>query len=211
MSSIEPTAVRTRAARKSPQQRAAEIRAAAKELALDEGLGAVTLRGVAARVGVAPALVGHYVSSMDALVASTFTAIVMAELDEVAELCSGGRDCAARLGRLIAAALDPARNTVTVVWVEAWAAGRRNDELSVAVRTAMDAWQALVLGILHSGVRDGEFELPDPSAVAWQVMGMIDGLNAQALVHWGAADERVPLALRAADGMLGLPRGTLRA
>jgi hypothetical protein len=38
---------------------------------------------------------------------------------------------------------------------------------------------------------------------------MIDGLNAQALVRWGAGGERGPALARAVEGMLGLERGTL--
>ena len=63
------TPVRTRAARKSPAERSAEIAEAARLLALEQGLTAVTLRAIAARAGVAPALVAHYQPSMDALVA----------------------------------------------------------------------------------------------------------------------------------------------
>jgi hypothetical protein len=47
--------------------------------------------------------------------------------------------------------------------------------------------------------------------VAWQLLGAIDGLNAQGLVRWGAAGDRYPLLAHAAEGMLGLPRGALAA
>ena len=49
----------------------------------------------------------------------------------------------------------------------------------------------------------------DPAAVAWQLLGMIDGLNAQALVRWGVAAERGSLIAHAVEGMLRLPRGAL--
>ena len=74
---------RKKAARKSPAERAAEIADAAHELALEQGLSAVTLRAVAARIDVAPALVAHYEPDMQALIASTFASIVAAELAEV--------------------------------------------------------------------------------------------------------------------------------
>ena len=66
----------SRAARRPPAERRAELAASARAVALDEGLAAVTLRAVAARAGVTPALVAHYHESMDALVAETFTSIV---------------------------------------------------------------------------------------------------------------------------------------
>lgn len=200
---------RVRAARKTPLERSAEIDRAAVGLALEKGLAAVTLRSVAARAGVAPALVGHYVTSMDLLVARTFAAVARAELNEVAAIVGAAADPIQRLASLIATALDTRRLRVTVVWVEAWAAGRRNDVLAAAVRGEMDAWHALVLGILEDARRGGGLHPDEPTAAAWQILGMIDGLNAQSLVHWGAASDRVPLALRAVAGVLGLAPGEL--
>ena len=202
-------AQRRPAARKSPAERAAEVADAARDLALEHGLTAVTLRGVAARVGVTPALVAHYEPSMDALVAATFTSIVAAEIDELERLVTRVRTPTARLAALIDTLLDGTRDDVTVVWVEAWALGRRNEVLAASVREQMDAWQAIVQRIVEAGIASGEFQATDAAAVAWQVLGMIDGLNAQALVRWGDAGARGSLIGHAIEGMLGLDRGSL--
>jgi len=169
----------------------------------------VTLRGVAARVGVTPALVAHYEPSMDALVAATFTSIVAAEIDELERLVTRVRTPTARLAALIDTLLDGTRDDVTVVWVEAWALGRRNEVLAASVREQMDAWQAVVQGIVEAGIASGEFQATDAAGVAWQVLGMIDGLNAQELVRWGDAGARGSLIGAAIEGMLGLERGSL--
>jgi AcrR family transcriptional regulator len=202
-------AQRRPAARKSPPERAAEVADAARDLALEHGLTAVTLRGVAARVGVTPALVAHYEPSMDALVAATFTSIVAAEIDELERLVTRVRTPTARLAALIDTLLDGTRDDVTVVWVEAWALGRRNEVLAASVREQMDAWQAVVEGIVEAGIASGEYQSTDAATVAWQVLGMIDGLNAQALVRWGDAGARGSLIGAAIEGMLGLERGSL--
>ncbi|MFD9890847.1 TetR/AcrR family transcriptional regulator [Amycolatopsis sp. NPDC059027] len=202
--------VRKRAARKAPAERAAEITGTAREIALDQGLGAVTLRAVAARAGVTPALVAHYAPNMDRLVADTFTGIVMAELDDVIELLAGETAASARLARLVETLFDEGRVDVTVVWVESWALGRRNPTLAEAVRAAMDAWQQAVEKIIADGVAAGEFTADDPAAVAWQLIGMIDGVNAQALVRWGRPAERGSLIVHAMEVTLGLRAGTLR-
>jgi AcrR family transcriptional regulator len=178
-------------------------------VALADGLAAVTLRGVAARAGVAPALVAHYHPAMDELVASAFRAVVAAELDEVRGLLAPVDGATARLAALLRTLLDGTREDVTLVWVEAWALGRRNEALAAAVRDEMDAWQALILSVIGDGVATGEFRPDDPAQAAWQLLGMIDGLNAQALVRWGAGGERGPALARAVEGMLGLERGTL--
>jgi AcrR family transcriptional regulator len=201
----------SRAERKPSAVRRAELAAVASELALREGLSAVTLRGVAARAGVAPALVAHYHPSMDGLVADAFTAVVSAELAEVRSVLDTASGAAARLAMLLGTLLDGTRDDVTTVWVEAWALGRRSDSLAQAVRRQMDAWQTLVEGILVDGVADGEFATEDPSGVAWQLLGMIDGVNAQSLVRWAGAHagDRSMLLARALEGMLGLRRGAL--
>ncbi|MGN6761812.1 MAG: TetR/AcrR family transcriptional regulator [Leifsonia sp.] len=199
----------SRAARRPPAERRAELSAAARDVALADGLAAVTLRGVAARAGVAPALVAHYHPAMDELVASAFRAVVAAELDEVRGLLAPVDGPTARLAALLRTLLDGTREDVTLVWVEAWALGRRNEALAAAVRDEMDAWQALILSVIEDGVAVGDFRADDPAQAAWQLLGMIDGLNAQALVRWGAGGERGPALARAVEGMLGLERGTL--
>ncbi|WP_285115350.1 TetR family transcriptional regulator C-terminal domain-containing protein [Leifsonia sp. fls2-241-R2A-40a] len=200
----------SRAARRPPAERRAELAAAARDLALADGLAAVTLRGVAARASVAPALVAHYHPAMDELVASAFTSVVAAELEEVRGLLQAVPDPTDRLAVLLRTLLEGARDDVTLVWVEAWALGRRNEALAAAVRDQMDAWQALILSVVEAGVAAGAFHADDAAQTAWQLLGMIDGLNAQALVRWGAGGDRGPVLVRAVEGMLGLRRGTLR-
>ncbi|MDN4612949.1 TetR/AcrR family transcriptional regulator [Leifsonia sp. F6_8S_P_1B] len=195
--------------RRPPAERRAELAAAARDLALADGLAAVTLRGVAARAGVTPALVAHYHPVMDELVATTFAAIVSAELVEVEGLLRSRPDPTSRISALVATLLDGTRDEVTVVWVEAWALGRRNDALADAVRSQMDAWQAIIRRVVEEGVASGDFTAEDPATVAWLLLGMIDGLNAQGLVRWGGARDRGPLLAGAVEGMLGLRRGVL--
>jgi len=193
----------------SPAERALSIANAARALALEAGLAAVTLRAVAARAGVAPALVAHYVPSMDVLIARTFASVVSAEVVEIETLLEALPGPREQLGVLVRTILDGSRDDVTLVWVEAWALGRRNETLATEVRAQMDAWQAVIQSVIEAGVAAGEFETEDPAAVAWQLLGMVDGLNAQALVRWGDLTDRGSLISHAVEGMLGLPRGAL--
>lgn len=176
------TAASRRIERKTPQERAAEILTAARSIALEDGLVAVTQRAVAARVGVAPALITHYHSSMDQLVADTFCALVGGELHEVQDVTRSG-PARQRLQDLVRAALDPARDDVTAVWVDAWSLGRRNPALAAAVREQTGAWRGHVETIVREGIRAGEFADVDAADVAWLLIGLVDGLNAQSVVH----------------------------
>jgi AcrR family transcriptional regulator len=199
---------RKRAERKPPEVRAVEIRDAACAIARESGLNSVTLRAVAARIGVAPALVAHYEPSMEALLAASFTQIVQSELADV----SGGIPAhhpTQALRELISTLLEPGREETTAVWLDAWSLGRRVGVISDAVRQQMDAWQDFVREIVQAGLASGEFVTDEPDTVAWQLVGMIDGLNAQALVHYRDASSRSRLIVRAMELALGLPVGAL--
>lgn len=180
--------------RLSAAERRAAIAAAARGVALDEGLGAITMRAVAARAGIAPALVLHYETSMDEVVADAFAGIVRAELDEVRGL---------PLAALLDTLLDGSRLSVTLIWVQCWALAPANPVLAASVREEMDAW--------HAALRErvAGYGPDDADAVAAQILGMIDGLNAHALVRWRSAVQRRALMGRAVEGMLALPSGTL--
>lgn len=199
------------ATRRSAPERIAQITATARRLALDSGLSAVTLRGIAAEVGVTPALVAHYVPSMDGLVGETFAAIVGDELAEVEQLARERESTAAALAAVLASLLDDRRAEVTLVWVQSWSLGRRNEPLAVSVREQMDAWRSFLAGVLAAGSAAGEFRCEDPLAISGQILGMVDGLNAHSLVAWQDASERTTLLLRSVEAMLELPAGALVA
>lgn len=200
-----------RPARKAPGDRRAEIAAAARTLALEQGLDAVTQRAVAQRAGVTPALVAHYVTSMDALVADAFAVIVGEELREVRDLAAAETDPVARLAAILATLLDGSRQDVTLVWVQAWSLGRRNEALAGRVRERMDEWRAALRDVLEAGERAGAFSCGDAGETAWHLLAMIDGLNAHALVRWGAPAVQSRLMGWAVEALLGLSPGTLPA
>ncbi|WP_188585008.1 TetR/AcrR family transcriptional regulator [Gordonia jinhuaensis] len=201
-------AARTRT-RKPPAERADEIRAAAREIACAEGLTSLTLRAIGARVGVAPALVAHYEPVMDELIAATFAAITTAEVDDVADLVGGEQTATDKLRRLIATLTEPGRDDVTVVWADAFSMGRTNESLAAAVREVMDRWQQLVGDLITGGVDSGEFRTDDADDVAWQFLGMIDGVNSHAMVRYADTLDRGRLVRRAMENELTLSRGAL--
>lgn len=199
----------TRSVRKSAAERAAEIRDAACAIARADGLVGITLRSVGTRVGVVPALVAHYEPSTDVLVAETFRAIASAELDEVTAVAHRERTAVGRLRALLATTLDPARDPVTAVWVDAWSLGRRNEPLASAVHELGGRWESVVAGILEQGATAGEFTVADRDGLAWLVVAIVDGLNAQSAVHDRHDAAKARLVQRAVARELGLPPDAL--
>jgi AcrR family transcriptional regulator len=195
--------------RRSAAERVAQIADAACRLALQTGLSGVTLRAVAHEIGVAPGLVAHYAPSMEALVAETFATIVSEELAEVVALARAREGPSAALATVLTSLLQHTRSEVTLIWVQSWAMGERNPDLAQRVREQMDHWRAFLALLIEEGRDRHEFQCEDPQAVAAQVLGMIDGLNAHGLVAWQREQERTRLLLRSVETMLGMNSGDL--
>jgi len=195
--------------RKTPAERRDEIAAAARGIALADGLAAVTLRAVAARVGVAPGLVAHHADGMDALVAEAFGAVVADELRAVVTAMRVTDAATARLGILLDTVLGDEPSAVTLVWVQGWALGARNEALAARVRAEMDAWQRALAAEIVRGTGRGEFAEVDADAVAWHLLAMIDGLGAHGLVRWRDDPSRADLTRRALAALLGVAPGAL--
>ncbi len=188
----------------SPEERDHSILDGAIGLARESGLESLTVRAVAARVGVTPALVAHYRPGMDAFVADVFGLIVAAERDEVIAAFDGADGPAAlRAGllRLIETLLDADRDDVTLIWVQAWALGARNEALAARVRQEMDAWQSALEQIFARAAATGAIAAARADMAAWLLLAMVDGMNAHSLVKWAPRD-RADLARRALSAVL---------
>ncbi|MBS1673858.1 MAG: TetR family transcriptional regulator C-terminal domain-containing protein [Actinobacteria bacterium] len=198
-----------RTKRMPPEQRERAILDAALGLARQGGIAGLTVRTVAAAAGVTPALVAHYRPSMDALVAEVFAAIVAAERDEVMAAGRAEEGLRARITRIVETLLDGDRDDVTLVWVQAWAAGARNEELAARVRSEMDHWQQELERIFAEGVAAGEIAATRADGAAWLLLAAVDGMNAHSLVRW-APEDRAGLARRTVAAILGEGTGAIR-
>ena len=138
--------------RKTPEERRADVHGAARSIALESGLSAVTQRAVAERVGVAPALITHYVSRMELLVAEVFRDIAQEELASVratVEAVEG--DEVEQVLTLLRELIHDFRRDVALVWLDGWSLSRRNDELAGVLVEEARAWEEFVAGIFARG------------------------------------------------------------
>ncbi|MEV8174477.1 TetR/AcrR family transcriptional regulator [Microbacterium sp. NPDC079176] len=187
-----------------PEERERSILDGAVSLASESGLEALTVRAVAARVGVTPALVAHYRPVMESFVAEVFTTIVAAEREEVISSYDPTVDLRTNLLRLIETLLDDSRDDVAMVWVQSWALGARNEALGTRVRTEMDLWHSALEDLIARAIAEDPAVRVDPDSSAWMLLAMVDGMSAHSLVHWAPRD-RAALARRTLSAVLDVP------
>jgi AcrR family transcriptional regulator len=198
------------ARRKPPQERRAEIVAAASAVALAEGLESLTLRRVADALGVVPGLVNHYFPAVDDLVAVAFREAASAEIDQVFTAAGQDGTPAQRMRAVLALLVSQDRDSISLLWLDAWQAAARRPALRAEVSRQMDAWQHRLTELIAAGVDAGSFRAGDPATVAVQVLAMIDGLSVQAVMRSAADHAAVrDLVIATAERELGLRPGDL--
>ena len=197
--------------RKTPEERRADVHGAVVgEPAGDRDqqpsgqFDALQHRGV----GVAPALITHYVSRMELLVAEVFRDIAQEELASVratVEAVEG--DEVEQVLTLLRELIHDFRRDVALVWLDGWSLSRRNDELAGVLVEEARAWEEFVAGIFARGDAAGAFSAPEPLALARFVVGATDGLSAQSAVWAGYEDETARYVVETVAALLRIPAG----
>lgn len=189
--------------------RQAEIDDAAKKIAFASGLSSITLRRLAATVGVEPGVIAQHEPSITALVARVFEELAADERDQTRRDIAAQPTCLEAMRVLVATLGDSSHDTFNSIWADAWSLGRRSAPLAQAARDSMVAWNALVLDLVARGIATGEFNETDPDLVAMQFFAVIDSTTAYSLVGYLTADDRMRLVRRTMEITLGLVDGSL--
>jgi AcrR family transcriptional regulator len=171
------------AKRKLPAERHGELLAKAVDISVAEGLSAVTLRRVAADLGVTPGLVSHYFSSAEQLITAAFKTAAVADLAEARSRVAAAETPTAKMDALMDYVLDESSEDASALWLDAWSLGRRNDPLAAAANALTTEWLECLADIVCSGVASGEFHVADADVAARRLLTMIDGLGAQMVVR----------------------------
>lgn len=197
---------KTSSRRLPPAERRVAITTAAREIALSDGLSAITLRSVAARAGMSPALVAHYTSSMEELVVQTFVDIVHDQLQEFQQWVAPG-PAVLRLSRFLQSLFNGEHVVSATIWAESWAMGQRNEAFAREVRAENDRWLSFIESMIVAGQNEGTISVESTAEAALQVMSIFDGTNVHALVRWRADSDRLLFIEHAVEAMLGMKRG----
>lgn len=169
--------------RLSPAERRRAIVDAALAVARRQGLGATTVRDVAAEMGTSSGLIHHYFDSMDDVLAAAFEHAASGDLARARSAVAAEQDAPAALDAFIRS-YAPAQSDWTMqLWLDAWAEAARRPALQHVSRRLNREWQALVRRIVEYGVESGAFATDDPDAAAWRLLSVLDGLALQVVAH----------------------------
>ncbi len=174
-------------ARMSPDERRAAIVAAARAVMARRGIAGTTVRDVAAELGTSSGLIHHYYASMDDLLAEAFEEAARADLVEVLEGLSQGRDAVEKLAMFFdtydRGMRDGSGDFGMQIWLDAWAEAARRPALRRTSRRLNEEWQSALARIIREGIDDGQMTCDEPDASAWRVLSLLDGLILQVVAH----------------------------
>lgn len=198
-------------ARLSSDERRDAIVDATLAVARRKGLGATTVRDVAAEMGTSSGLVHHYFDSMDEVLAEAFARAARIDLETVEAAVRQAGSPTRALTSFLQGYAPVESDWTFQLWLDAWSeAGRRPivREISAALNVA---WKELLAGLIVEGVEAGEFECADPEGAAWRLISLLDGLVLQVVAHRSTVDRPTMIrwARLAAERELGLAAGSL--
>jgi AcrR family transcriptional regulator len=195
----------------SPLERREAIVDAALAVARRKGLAATTVRDVAAEMGTSSGLIHHYFDSMDEVLAAAFERVAGDDLVQTEVLLDQAGEPRELIRAFLASYAPVGDDWAFQLWLDAWAEAARRPTLREASARLNLAWAALLERAIRQGVDEGTFRCDDPTASAWRILSLIDGLALQVVAHQTILDraDMLAWAATAAERELGLAPGAL--
>jgi AcrR family transcriptional regulator len=164
---------------------------AACDLIASDGIDDVRIARVATKAGASTALVHHYFSTREELLAQALVhSFERAGEDRFA---AGPEPASAAAG--LARAIDEclplpgAQEREWVLWVELWLRAVRDEELRPVAADLYRRYREWMAGFIRAGIEAGEFAAEtDVEATADAAMALIDGVGVRALIGDPAMD-----------------------
>jgi AcrR family transcriptional regulator len=197
--------------RKTPEARRLEILKSAGDIALTDGLEAVTYRRVADHLGCAPGLIHHYFPVVVDLVAEALADVLITDQNESFDAADAEVDALAGLSNLLRRWTFHKANEFSHLWLDAWSLARRQAPIRAVVDDVMRRGHVRLVALIDAGVQQGCFTLADTDSVAWYLLTTLDGLivHTSIGVNQGLVDVTHTVATFT-EQELGLPAGALR-
>ncbi len=153
------------------------MRAAAACLA-EDGVGAATVRAVAARAGVTPGLIRHHFGGIDGLIAATYRHVgeTVSEAIETA-LAKAPADPRARLSVFVRASFAPPLldGDLLATWLAFWGRVRRDPEIRALHGEIYSAYRARLAAMLAAAAASAGRPM-EAERAALALTALLDGL-----------------------------------
>ncbi len=197
--------------RKNPAARRREILDGAGEVALTDGLEAITYRRVAEHLGCAPGLIHHYFPVVIDLVAEALSDVLLSDQETSFAAAEAESDAVAGLSTLLTRWTFHQVDQYSHLWLDAWSLARRQPSVRVAVDDVMKRGHVRLTALIELGVQQGCFTVADAESVAWYLLTTLDGLivHTSLGVNQGLVDVKLTVKTFT-EQELGLPLGALR-
>ena len=187
---------------------------AACDLIASEGIDDVRIARVATRARASTALVHHYFSTREELLAEALVHSFETAGQERFAAAPEGEDATAGLGRAIDACLPlpGAQERDWTLWVELWLRAVRDESMRPLAADLYGRYREWFAAAIDAGLRSGEFSSPrGAEELADLAVALVDGFGLRALIRDPAVDvarARELIAAGLADE-LGIDPGAL--
>jgi AcrR family transcriptional regulator len=196
------------------EQRRAELLEAARSVVLERGLSNTRVADVAAATQVSGGLIHYHFATKDVLLTEMLRHEAERDIAKARRLATGGGSVLKRLDRVMREFVPGSRNDQTwVLWIDAWAAGLRDEALRDISEELDAAWNEMLLTVISDGVASGEFTTDDPHATADRLSALLDGLGVRVTLQRPGITRKhmIEHARVVAELELGLKPGSLAA
>jgi AcrR family transcriptional regulator len=169
--------------RRSADVRLDEILRTACDVIADRGLGNTRTADVARAAGVSQALMFYHFETKEKLLAQAFAWAAEQDLNRLEAILADDLPPLQKLRRILRWYAPSSSSKSWSMWIDCWAESLRVPELEKVSRRLDLRWKEALSEVITLGVKDGEFICDDPTASAWRLIALIDGLAVQVTVH----------------------------
>ena len=169
--------------RRSAEVRLDEILRIACDVIADRGLGNTRTADVARAAGVSQALMFYHFETKERLLALAFAWAAEQDLNRLESILAEDVPPLQKLRRILRWYAPSSSSKSWSMWIDCWAEAQRVPELEKVSRRLDLRWKEALSEVITLGVKDGDFVCEDPTATAWRLIALIDGLAVQVTVH----------------------------
>lgn len=167
-----------------PDLRRQQILDAAHRVVLERGLHDARVSDVASELGISSGLIHYHFATKDELIGAMLRDSAEREIAAVESVLATVDTADRRLAVLIEAYLPSVRRDPSwVLWIDAWGEALRDPTVRRISEELDAAWVQLTADVIADGVVEAVFESEDPTASAWRLCAVLDGLGLQVVLH----------------------------